>query len=215
MRTAATSILTLTAVLCLSLPQPAARAEVISKTRYKRHTVYGTTPATLVNSMNRFPIDRPGREMVMGLLEMEPAFSYVPDTSGPGCRVGSLKTRIDFTITLPHAQSGARLDGATRRLWTRFVETVKAHELKHRRYFLEYAARYEAQARKVRAATCKGVDKALARIAETEYAKAQQQNEALDRHDGAGIDNLPLFIAARRGPEVADNDTGRLAQSRR
>ena len=215
MRTAATSILTLTAVLCLTLPPPAARAEVISKTRYKRHMVYGTTPATLVSSMNRFPIERPGHEMVMGLLEMEPAFSYVPDTSGPGCRVGSLRTRIDFTITLPHAKSGARLDGPTRRLWTRFVAKVKQHELKHRRYFLDYAARYEARARKVRAATCDGVDKALTRIAEAEYAKAQRQNEALDRHDGAGVDNLPLFIAARRGPEVADNDTNRFAQTRR
>ena len=46
MRTATTSILTLTALVCLALPLTAAKAEVISKTRYKRHAVHGTTPAS-------------------------------------------------------------------------------------------------------------------------------------------------------------------------
>ncbi|MEI2385940.1 DUF922 domain-containing protein [Breoghania sp. JC706] len=206
MRTAATSILTLTALICLALPLPAAKAEVISKTRYKRHAVHGTTPAAVVASMARFPIPQPGSEVVMGLLEMEQRFSYVPDTRSTGCRVGSLKTRLDFTITLPHAQNERRMDAGTKRLWTRFVATVKHHELTHRRYFLDYAARYEARARRVSAKTCAGVDAALAGIAEEEYARAQRQNDALDRHDGAEIDALPLFVAARRGmqPERAD-----------
>ncbi|PTW60076.1 putative secreted Zn-dependent protease [Breoghania corrubedonensis] len=214
MRKAATSILTMAAILCFAMPLSAAKAEVISKTRYKRHTVYGSTPASLVMSMNRFPIRQPGKEVVMGLLEMEPSFSYVPVRNANGCRVGALKTRIEFTITLPHARAQSRLDPATRRLWTRFVATVKHHELTHRRYFLDYAARYEARAKRVAAPTCAGVDKALARIAEEEYAKAQRQNDQLDRHDGAEVDNLPLFVAARRGPEIAGNDPRRLAQTR-
>ena len=214
MRTAATSILTAAAIVCLALPLADAKAEVISKTHYKKHTVYGTTPAGLVDSMARFPIDRPGHEVVMGLLEMEPAFSYVPVTSANECRVGRMKTQITFTITLPRARAEASLDPETAQHWARFVATVKNHELTHRRYFLDYAARYEARAKRVAARTCSGVDKALARIAEEEYARAEHQNEQLDRRDGAEVGNLPLFVAARRGPQVADSDARRLALTR-
>ncbi|MDJ0929589.1 DUF922 domain-containing protein [Breoghania sp.] len=210
----ATCLMMLATLAALCVPLPAAKAEIISKTSYKRHEVYGTTPAALISSMNRRSIPRAGSEVVMGLLEMEQDFSYEPIETAQSCRVGSLKTRMDFTIILPHARSRNRFDHDTRRLWRLFVAKVKHHKLTHRRYFLAYANRYEARAKQVSEPTCAKVDTRLAEIAAEEYDRAQHQNEELDRHDGARVDDLPLFVAARHGPEIAENDD-RIAMTRR
>ncbi len=173
-----------------------ARAEIVSRTQYTTHPVSGTSPATLVASMKRSPIPDAGDEVVMGLLVMDSHFTYQPFLTRNGCRVGAMKTQVTFTITLPQATQENRFDRATKQLWTHFVENVKTHELVHRQYFLEYAAAYERRARRIEARTCKGVDRALARIAREEFDRAQRRNDRLDKKDGDAVTRLPLFVAA-------------------
>ncbi|WP_321340576.1 DUF922 domain-containing protein [Breoghania sp.] len=175
-----------------------AYAEIVSRTDYKTHPVSGVTPAALVASMKRHPIPDAGDEVVMGLLVMDSHFTYQPIRTRNGCRVGDMKTQVTFTIILPRATHANRFDRVTKRLWNQFTDNVKGHELAHRQYFLEYAAAYERRARRIRAANCRGVDMALARIAREEFNRAQRRNDRLDRKDGDAVTRQPLFVAAER-----------------
>jgi predicted secreted Zn-dependent protease len=121
-------------------------------------------------------------------------------TNGGICQVTNVAFGWSFVITLPKAADAARMSPATDRLWREFVGKCRWHEEHRVGIFLDCAKSFLPHAEAMTGpAGCVGLDAAVRRYIDEQYAACMKKQRAFGAEDAAAIANLGLLRAARTG----------------
>jgi predicted secreted Zn-dependent protease len=177
-----------------------AMAELRYTTVYKDHVVHGTTPPTLYQDMIAHPIMDPDDGPAFANITHDHTLMVKTATIGDACKVTDLTFTWRFVITLPKAAEEARMTSATVNLWREFVSKCSWHEEHRVAIFLDCGKAFLAQAQAMTgAAGCTGLDGAVRRYVDEQYAACMKRQRAFGAEDAPAIANLGLLKAGRAG----------------
>ncbi len=185
--------------LLLVAVRPAA-GELRYTTVYRDHIVHGTTPAALYQDMIGHPIMDPDDGPAFANITHDHTLSIKIATVGGACKVTDLGFAWKFIITLPKAADEARMSAATDTLWREFVGKCRWHEEHRVAIFLDCGKAFLAKAATMSgAAGCVGLDAAVRRYVDDQYAACMERQRTFGAEDAPAIGNLGLLKAARTG----------------
>jgi len=177
-----------------------ALAELRYTTVYKDHFVHGTTPATLYQDMIARPIVDPDDGPAFANITHDHTLSIKTATVAGACKVTDLGFVWSFVITLPKAAEESRMSPATGTLWREFVGKCRWHEEHRVGIFLDCGKAFLAHAEAMTGpAGCIGLDAAVRRYVDVQYAACMKKQRAFGEEDAPAIANLGLLKAGRRG----------------
>ncbi|MGE0231131.1 MAG: DUF922 domain-containing protein, partial [Flavobacteriaceae bacterium] len=174
---------------------PAMAGGVKSQLNYDYYAVEGRSPLEVINSMlSSGPRHGDGHAYATTKVDVEPQLSYA---EGAGCRAGDLTLQAEFTITLPRHRAPAMMTSSTRAQYDRLLAMLKTHELKHEKIFNDCMQAMHRQIMALPPApSCVAFSRQVKEISDREWARCGVLNQALDEHDGARHDTLPLIADA-------------------
>lgn len=190
-------VLPLTLVAGLAAP---ATAELRYTTVYKDHVVHGTTPAELYQDMIAHPIMDPDDGPAFANITHDHALAVKTATVAGACKVTELSFSWSFVITLPKAADTMRMSPATGSLWRGFVAKCRWHEERRIAIFLDCGKAFVDKAEAMTGpAGCLGLDSAVRRYVDAQYAACMKKQRAFGEADAPLIANLGLLKAGRAG----------------
>jgi len=184
-------------VLATMLASQAA-AELRYTTVYKDHVVHGSTPGELYQDMIAHPIMDPDDGPAFANITHDHTLTVKTAADGSACRVTDLAFTWSFVITLPKAADEKRMTPATGALWQAFVAKCRWHEEHRVAIFLDCGKAFLAKAAAMSGpASCAGLDSAVRRYVDAQYALCMKRQRAFGEQDAPLIAKLGLLTAAR------------------
>src|SRR3974390_874720 len=185
--------------LIAGLAGPAA-AELRHTTMYKDHVVHGTTPGELYADMIAHPIMDPDDGPAFANITHDHVLAVKTATIDGACKVTDIAFSWSFVITLPKAADATRMSPATASLWREFVAKCRAHEEHRVAIFLDCGKTFVDRAKVMTGpAGCAGLDGAVRRYVDEQYAACMKTQRAFGEADAPLIANLGLIKAGRAG----------------
>ena len=180
-----------------------------TKTKYTYYTISGKSARNLYQQMvSRGPHVSGDRALAATSVTTQQTGELTGKSS---CRVRNYKLRMDFTIRLPKVRNEKTLPPRLRKTWKAFYRFVRRHEQRHRTIWIGCAASIESQVRKIRAKSCRKVDRLANSIFKKVSASCEKKHDAFDRAEQKRLARHPLVVAAKRVPRKKLNTTSRRA----
>lgn len=171
-------------------------AQPKSKTKYTYYTISGNSARKLYQQMiSRGP--HVGRDRALAATSV--TTRQTGDLKGrSSCRVSNYRLSLDFTIRLPRVKNEKALPGSVRRRWRAFYKFVRRHEQRHRAIWIGCARNIERRIQKLRAKSCKQLDRKASGIFKSMSATCEKKHDAFDAGEQKRLARHPLVVAAKR-----------------
>ncbi|SEL93455.1 Predicted secreted Zn-dependent protease [Pseudoxanthomonas sp. GM95] len=193
-------------LLIALLVLPMARAGTVSENRKdSTYTVTGRNGREILASMERW--SRQAREQIgdksaseetlAGLTRAQMQMSYQAHRTSESCAVTSATVRVGISVYTPawEAPPDASLD--TRKFWADLHRRVQTHEEQHVTIYRRYAKSVADATERVKAKTCKQVERGVQRLEKQLAAQMEKAHADLDQADGHIRINWKQAEAAR------------------
>lgn len=169
-----------------------------TKTKYTYYTISGKSARNLYQQMvSRGPHVSGDRALAATSVTTQQTGELSGNSS---CRVRNYKLSMDFTIRLPKVRNEKSLAPRLRKTWKAFYKFVRRHEQRHRAIWIGCAANIEKQVRKIRASSCRKVDRLANSIFKKVSASCERKHDAFDKAEQRRLARHPLVVAAKRVP---------------
>ena len=184
----------------LLMAAPAFAGGIKTQLNYEYYAVDGRSALDVINSMLRHGPDYGGdHAYATTKVDVDPKLA---PSAGGSCSGSNLTLEARFTVTLPRHSAPATMAPSTRAQYSRFLGELKTHELKHEKIFKGCLDVIQRQVRSLPPApSCAAFSQQVQAISDREWARCRVLNQALDDHDGARHDSMPLIADALK--EVA------------
>lgn len=172
------------------LAVPAA-ADVQTKTTYNYFTVTGKTARQIYISILSHGISQGGLDSLASTkvnLSQRPTLSALPI-----CKMQKFRATMTFKINLPRLGNVSALAPTTRRSWTEFAATLKAHEEHHRMIWTSCAEELSRLALQIKSGNCTDFKDAYTRISKDSLTNCKAKNKAFDATEGIRFLTLPFI----------------------
>jgi len=187
-------VLGLVAALCATT---SARATVHSQSSYNYFAVKGRTSREIyINLMARGPSAGGADAMATTNVSLSQHASL---SAGANCRMQSFSANLTFKINLPRLQNPGALAPASRRSWSQFASTLKAHEEHHRSIWIACAQDLSAQVMKIRPGPCAAFKASYAAVSKSVLAQCKAKNSAFDTAEGVRFLTTPFIRQVAAG----------------
>jgi len=178
----------------LSLP---VFAGVTSSTDQRNFVVEGTTASGLVRFLNGHAFEGDhGRAFAS--IHPDYRLSLTTRERSGICRPARVDVHVDFDLTLPVADTSG-MSRRARGAWNNFAAFARAHENHHKLSYLDCAQSFVVQARRQTAPSCFELESDLDQMLYAMKRACEVRQRPFDQSQARVLQNLSLFVLARRG----------------